>query len=199
MIISCPDCSAKYNIPDDKITPAGRKLKCKKCDLVWHFTPEGAEIQPQATPEPEIAAPIKQEPPKPKRSKKTLYFAIPALGLPLALLGALYFAPNFMTSNFPNTKAYYQSIGQFPIEVVEAKIGFTNTEINYNESYNTFNVTTNLKNLTDSIMKLPMSVEVIGLDAHQRPVQNWQFELASNYLEPYANVILSYDLNLLQF
>lgn len=35
MIIRCPECSTGFNLPDDRITPDGTKLKCSKCEHVF--------------------------------------------------------------------------------------------------------------------------------------------------------------------
>ena len=33
MIVACPNCQSKFNLPDDKIGPDGAKLRCGKCRL----------------------------------------------------------------------------------------------------------------------------------------------------------------------
>lgn len=38
MKIECPSCAASYTIADDKIGPNGRKVKCARCNDVWHVT-----------------------------------------------------------------------------------------------------------------------------------------------------------------
>lgn len=35
MIISCPACQTRYNIPEDKIGPKGRAFRCAKCNERW--------------------------------------------------------------------------------------------------------------------------------------------------------------------
>ncbi|MGE4291720.1 MAG: DUF3426 domain-containing protein [Desulfovibrio sp.] len=48
MIVACPSCETKYNLPDGKITAKGLKVKCAKCEHVFRVTPpppvEEAEI-----------------------------------------------------------------------------------------------------------------------------------------------------------
>ena len=48
MIIGCPNCETKYNLPDDKIPPEGRKVKCSKCGHMFRAAP------PPSTPEEEV-------------------------------------------------------------------------------------------------------------------------------------------------
>ncbi len=43
MIITCPNCSTRYSLPQDKIKPGGQKVRCAKCGTVWHQAPEEPE------------------------------------------------------------------------------------------------------------------------------------------------------------
>jgi predicted Zn finger-like uncharacterized protein len=42
MIVTCPECATKYNLPDDKISSAGSKVRCSKCKHVFTVTPPPA-------------------------------------------------------------------------------------------------------------------------------------------------------------
>ncbi|NDV20318.1 DUF3426 domain-containing protein [Pseudodesulfovibrio sp. JC047] len=50
MIVTCPNCETRYNLPDDKIPAGGAKVKCSKCAQVFK-----AELPP-VTPEEEVEA-----------------------------------------------------------------------------------------------------------------------------------------------
>ena len=50
MILTCPNCETRYNLPDEKIPAGGAKVKCSKCDQVFK-----AELPPE-TPEEEVEA-----------------------------------------------------------------------------------------------------------------------------------------------
>ena len=64
MIVTCPNCAAKYKFPDDKIAPGGTKVKCSSCSHVFKVVPPAPA---QAAPQPEPAAPPEPEPtPAPK-------------------------------------------------------------------------------------------------------------------------------------
>ncbi|MEN3951969.1 zinc-ribbon domain-containing protein [Iodidimonas sp. SYSU 1G8] len=52
MIITCPNCSTRYTLPQDKIKPGGQRVRCAKCGNVWHQQPDEA-----AAPEP-VAEPV---------------------------------------------------------------------------------------------------------------------------------------------
>lgn len=48
MIIACPNCKTKYNLPDSKIPAGGAKVKCSKCAHVFKAAPPSVEPEDQA-------------------------------------------------------------------------------------------------------------------------------------------------------
>lgn len=44
MIIACPNCHTKYNLPDSKIPAGGAKVKCAKCAHVFRAEPPKPEV-----------------------------------------------------------------------------------------------------------------------------------------------------------
>jgi predicted Zn finger-like uncharacterized protein len=43
MILTCPSCSASYNVPSDAIGEEGRDVRCKKCQHTWFQKSEEGE------------------------------------------------------------------------------------------------------------------------------------------------------------
>lgn len=69
MIITCPACSARFNVADHLIGTTGRVVRCAKCGHKWHQMPEGMEGMappPPPPPPPQPQAPPPPAPPKPK-------------------------------------------------------------------------------------------------------------------------------------
>jgi predicted Zn finger-like uncharacterized protein len=62
MIVACPNCQSKYNLPEEKIAPTGTKVRCARCKQVFTAMPPGKDFdkeldeltaaEPQAAPKP---------------------------------------------------------------------------------------------------------------------------------------------------
>ena len=53
MIVTCPSCGRKFNLPDDAIKSPYQKLKCSRCSHIFMLTkeePEPAKAEPAAKP-----------------------------------------------------------------------------------------------------------------------------------------------------
>jgi predicted Zn finger-like uncharacterized protein len=76
VIIACPSCGARFNLDSAKLLPAGRNVRCVKCEHRWRQMPEGYEEPALAaeTPEPappEPAPPVAESPPPPPEEVET--------------------------------------------------------------------------------------------------------------------------------
>jgi predicted Zn finger-like uncharacterized protein len=53
MIVECPSCQARFNVPDSQIPAAGRVVRCSRCKHEWHIDrAQAAPVQPVPVPVP---------------------------------------------------------------------------------------------------------------------------------------------------
>jgi predicted Zn finger-like uncharacterized protein len=51
MRITCPNCASGYDVPDNAIGPAGRKVRCRACGSSWMQAGAAALVSPAVPPE----------------------------------------------------------------------------------------------------------------------------------------------------
>lgn len=61
MILTCPECSTRYQANDAAFLPAGRRVRCAKCGHSWHQDPPVAEPEPEIE-EQSVAVPERATP-----------------------------------------------------------------------------------------------------------------------------------------
>ncbi|TFU02856.1 hypothetical protein EUV02_06480 [Polymorphobacter arshaanensis] len=100
MILTCPECGARYRLADDAIPPAGRSVQCASCKHSWfEAAPQQAAVAAVATPPAPtpVAAPAPApiprpapppEPEAPQRSHWLWTLAALVTGLVLTVLAA---------------------------------------------------------------------------------------------------------------
>jgi predicted Zn finger-like uncharacterized protein len=66
MLLVCPSCRTRYNVPDNAFGVDGRQVRCANCKHAWFQEGAVASTEPEvAIPEPSIAAPAEPSDPAP--------------------------------------------------------------------------------------------------------------------------------------
>ncbi|MBI4967858.1 MAG: zinc-ribbon domain-containing protein [Rhodospirillales bacterium] len=65
MIITCPNCAARFNVADQALGAAGKTVRCAKCGHKWHQMPDGQTLDSP----PPAAAPAPRPAPRPAAAK----------------------------------------------------------------------------------------------------------------------------------
>jgi predicted Zn finger-like uncharacterized protein len=65
MRLTCPNCGAQYEVPDDVIPASGRDVQCSNCGNTWFEGPEDADLGPAPRSAPEDTEP--RRPTRPER------------------------------------------------------------------------------------------------------------------------------------
>lgn len=66
MIVECPACNARFNVPDAQIPVAGRAVRCSRCKHQWHVDKNSAIAAVAPVPVP-VPAPVPVPVPAPMR------------------------------------------------------------------------------------------------------------------------------------
>ena len=123
MILQCPECTARFAVPDALIPPEGRTVKCGRCAHQWHAPgPEPVEgdvsfaelanaAQAEAAPLNPSLLPVKQpDPIKPKG----FIIGTAALAACWMVLAFLAYYPGWM--NTPGLRGIYGAMGMTSTE-----------------------------------------------------------------------------------
>lgn len=119
MIISCPNCSTRFAIDADKLSPDGRRVKCGNCAHVWfESAPDLVEVEDpvlRLTPlEPEKASgiPVRNLPAlhREKKTQSAKAGWIVSVVLFTAVLGVLWWGREPIALAFPQMQSVYDAI-----------------------------------------------------------------------------------------
>ncbi|MDQ7835662.1 MAG: DUF3426 domain-containing protein [Humidesulfovibrio sp.] len=87
MIVACPKCESKYNLPEDKIAPNGSKVRCAKCQNIFTVMPPAKDFEDELSGLQAAEAPAAPAP-KPAAQKMPWDDDEPAAGLGSDAAGA---------------------------------------------------------------------------------------------------------------
>jgi len=198
MILTCPECSTRYQADAANFPPTGRDVRCAKCGHVWRQMPPESEFEPETVvvePEPEVqpsyeAAPRAQafvEAPSldvsqdeaPKRSSRLLgrigvglgWTGLALIVLAIGVAASLY--RQQIVDAWPQASSLYATLGM----KVNAS-GLTFGDVKYHlvtqDDQSVLEVTGTLTNVTKRDMPVPqIRVTLSGED--KRELYHWTF------------------------
>jgi predicted Zn finger-like uncharacterized protein len=194
MILTCPECSTRYQANEANFPPAGRDVRCAKCGHVWHqnppepeFEPEPAKIEtpPQPAPPPQAfvrepvveAEPVEEVAPKSQSPwPRRLVLGLGWAGLAVLVLAIGWAAAAYrqqVVAALPQSASLYSKLG---LETNASGLQFA--AVQYHQELQggqpVLAVTGKLVNVSTHEVPVPQ-IRVTLSDNDKRELYHWNF------------------------
>jgi predicted Zn finger-like uncharacterized protein len=111
MLISCPNCAAAYEVPDNLLAAGGQALQCTRCAHEWIVVPVAATPQGPA----DESAPAPPSSPSRLAGRLQVSAVVAAWVLSLGVLGSLGWSAvhwrGDVMAAWPPSQRAYQAVG----------------------------------------------------------------------------------------
>ncbi|MDO8297781.1 MAG: DUF3426 domain-containing protein [Caulobacter sp.] len=179
MILTCPECATRYFVPDDKVGPDGRTVKCSSCGNRWtaHGEPalelfvdahEGATVREASDPvaaDPPVSALPGEELPRvfrqkadtDRRVREAMTTGVVWAGMAVALVGLVASAIVFrvhVVQLWPGSAAAYAGVG-LPVNRLGLAIEDVRAEAALQDGHAALAVTGVIRNVEDRAAAAP--------------------------------------------
>lgn len=211
MQITCPNCATRYQLPDNSVPAAGRKVKCRSCGHIWMQRPpepeeafERTAIYTSADDMPTEVRPMRDLPPAPsfhagdspprhraaaaappkkRRSIPGAGWLALAASLSAVIVGGAL-ARQQVVHLWPPANLLYQTVG---LGVAPPGVGLqlqnSRSEQRQDGASAILVVEGQIVNVSDQPQKVPR-VRAVALDAEQKTLQTWTIEASASSLMP---------------
>ncbi|MGA7712871.1 MAG: DUF3426 domain-containing protein [Rhizomicrobium sp.] len=198
MILTCPECSTRYQADEAKFPPAGRDVRCAKCGHVWHQKPLGPETEASAfiaEPEPDVVSrsyeapqsfvrePVvesEQEDPEAPESRSSwpgrLVLAAGWAGLVVLVLTVAWAATAYrqeVVAALPQSASFYAKIGM-PTNASGLQIDNQSYHVESQDNQDVLVVTGRIVNFSNRELPVPQ-IRVTLTDNDKRELYHWSF------------------------
>jgi len=207
MIISCPVCSARFEL-DQSLLGGGRTLRCGKCAHQWRQGPSIEEVPPSPTPEsvdivppPPVAgprpglkadserpgrppaAPVARREPRPEPSGGSVAWIILLLLVAVAALSVWRWESEIIAA-VPQTERLYQLVGLgHPAPGEGLEVENISTEKHFVDGKRELLVTGEVVNVAQRVVAVPM-LKAVLTDAQGAEITSWLFSATASELDP---------------
>lgn len=197
MILTCPECATRYFVPDEKMGPDGRNVKCANCGHRWHAsaTPdlelfedddlgalarevqgaagESAEKPPEDladVPGPELPKVIRQRKDTERKVREAAAVGVVWAGMAAGLAVLVAAAVVFrgtVVDIWPKSAAAYASVG-LPVNRVGLTLEQVHAEPTLRDGHAALQVTGLMRNIEDrSVEAPPLAVVILSADGRR--------------------------------
>ena len=212
MILTCPECTTRYQTDASQFAPDGRKVRCAKCGHVWFQAPPApepepgledasvapeaeAEAEPVAAPKREAFAPAPRVEPartqarfasRPGRLEQVAIGAgwvlLAVIVLGVGLSGVLY--RQSIASLWPQSSSLYAAVGM-PVNTRGIKIlsEYKDAHFETENGQDVLIITGKLVNISSRELSVP-AIRASLIDADKRELYHWNFSAGVSTLHP---------------
>jgi predicted Zn finger-like uncharacterized protein len=197
MILTCPECATRYFVPDDKVGPDGRTVKCASCGHRWHAEKtqpdlelfddpelgalsrevqgaEAAKTEPvedlSDLPGPEIPKVLRQRKDNERKVREAAAVGVVWAGMAAGLAVLVAMAVVFrgnVVELWPKSAAAYASVG-LPVNRVGLTLEQVKAEPTLQDGHAALSVTGLMRNIEDrTVMAPPLTVVLLSPDGHR--------------------------------
>lgn len=179
MILTCPECATRYFVPDDKVGPDGRTVKCSSCGNRWTAqgepalelfvdAHEGATVRPplepafedqpvSALPGEELPRVFRQKADTDRKVREAVTTGVVWAGMAVALIGMVATAIVFrvhVVQLWPGSAAAYAGVG-LPVNRLGLTIENVRAEAALQDGHAALAVTGVIRNVEDRAAPAP--------------------------------------------
>jgi predicted Zn finger-like uncharacterized protein len=208
MILTCPECTTRYQTDASQFAPDGRKVRCAKCSHVWFQAPPAPEPEQgledaSDTPEPEaepVAAPkreafapaprVEQVRSQPRFAARPGRLEQLGIGAGWALLGVIVLAVGWsglhyrqsIASLWPQSSSLYAAVG---MRVNTRGLEFHDKSAHFETDgqQDVLVITGHLLNTTSRELSVP-PIRVSLMDSGKHELYHWNFSAGVATLHP---------------
>lgn len=214
MIITCPSCATRYEIPAKHLQPAGRMVRCTNCGHRWFVahdggSPQGADAS-EEPPQAAIAMTVPEEPPLhrapmpdiaeeaddpfPAVAKRSTGATVGWLAvlLILLILTGLVLGRNELVALAPQTAPFYQRLGLPVVQAIGLELADVVSERLAEDEKDILRITGTVRNVA-GVERMVPDLRVALLDAAREEVLVERVEMPQSLLADGADAQFSVD------
>lgn len=216
MILACPDCSARFLIPDSAIGVRGRTVRCGRCGHVWYAppppgtAPQAAETageadrdvsarppdSPGEAPEDAPGRPAQLPVLRRKRSRwpaRLAWIAVTSIAIVLAAAAAWQYRVDVAT-HWPDTEPLYEAFDANPLPAgFGLRLTIDETVNTVRDGKRVLSIAGRIANVTARGRRVPGLRGTLFDDA-QRVLQHWTIPVPATDLAPHREAEFKTEL-----